>query len=78
LARLAQEAGGSFERGELSLSSSRQEEMLTEAGGVSPPEGTEAEGEFVGTVSDTPRSELDVRPSSSEPTTRSQNDHGEL
>ena len=43
LAKRAQEAGGSFERGELSLSSARQEELLTEDGGL---EGeTEAETE---------------------------------
>ena len=35
LAKQAQEAGGSFERGELSLSSIRQEELLTEDGGSS-------------------------------------------
>ena len=31
LSREAEEAGGSFERGELSLSSNRQEEILAEA-----------------------------------------------
>jgi hypothetical protein len=78
LARRAQEAGGSFERGDLSLSSSRQEEMLTESGQVSP-EGLEDERELpVGTISDTPLSAVDKEPSSSESTVRTRNDHIEL
>jgi len=75
LAKQAREAGGSFERGELSLSSSRQEEMLTEDVGV--PLG-EAEPEEEA-VSDAPDSIIGGgQPSDSERVVRTPGDHTEL
>ena len=77
LAKQAQEAGGSFERGELSLSSARQEELLTEDGGSSEGE-IEVETDPAESMSERPDGAADVESSSARPPPRTPSDHSEL